>query len=324
MENLYYTVLWPLRWVVELVMVAWHWLFSAIGMDPASGLTWVLSIVGLVIVVRACLIPIFVRQIKSQRKMLEVAPQIKKIQDKYRGKKDQASREAMSRETMAMYKETGTNPFASCIPLVIQIPIFGALFAVLNNASNGKDGVGPLNHTLSHQFGHASLFGFAPLHESFRTAMHTGDVAVMIVAAIMVALMVASQFYTQLQIMSKNISDETKQSPQFRQQRMMMYFLPLVFLYSGFQFPLGVMFYWLTTNIWTMCQQFIVIRNMPTPGSQAARAREARLARKRQGVLEAAGLSADTPVEEVPERLNTQRQQPKSKARAKRQAGGKA
>ena len=77
-----------------------------------AGLTWVLSIVGLVLVVRAALIPIFVRQIKSQRKMMEVAPQLKKIQDKYKGKKDQFSREAMQRETMELYSKAGTNPLA--------------------------------------------------------------------------------------------------------------------------------------------------------------------------------------------------------------------
>src|SRR3954471_21692788 len=104
------TVLWPLKWVVELLLVSWHQLFEFVGMDPAAGITWVLSIVGLVLVVRAALIPIFVRQIKNQRRMLEVAPQLKKIQEKYKGKKDQFSREAMSRETMELYKKTGTNP----------------------------------------------------------------------------------------------------------------------------------------------------------------------------------------------------------------------
>ena len=104
------TLLWPIKWVIEAILVGFHWSSAAIGMDPAAGFTWVLSIVGLVLVVRAALIPIFVRQIKSQRKMMEVAPQLKKIQDKYRGKKDQYSREAMQRETMELYRKAGTNP----------------------------------------------------------------------------------------------------------------------------------------------------------------------------------------------------------------------
>jgi YidC/Oxa1 family membrane protein insertase len=318
------TILWPLKWVVELLLVAFHWLFTNLGLDYNDGLTWVLSIVGLVLVVRAALIPIFVRQIRSQRKMLEVAPQLKKIQDKYKGKKDQFSREAMSRETMELYKRTGTNPLSSCLPLLLQMPIFFSLFSVLNDAQHNKPGVGPLNDVLASSFGHANLFG-APLHSSFAsqwTLMSAGEpfsASVMIIAATMVVLMTASQFITQLQIVSKNMSPETKASPMFRQQRIMLYLLPLVFAFSGVAFPLGVMFYWLTSNIWTMCQQFLVIRNMPTPGSEAAKAREERLARK--GKLIA--TDGDVIVVEEPKKSTTQRQQPVGKNRAKKQTGPK-
>src|ERR687898_1166340 len=152
-------ILWPIKWVIELILVAFHTMWDFFGLDPDAGVTWVLSIVGLVIVVRAALIPIFVRQIKNQRRMLEVAPQLKKIQDKYKGKKDQFSREAMSRETMALYKRTGTNPLSSCLPLLLQMPIFFGLFTVLSNAQNPaiKEGVGLLNEDLSRSFGQSSL-----------------------------------------------------------------------------------------------------------------------------------------------------------------------
>jgi len=318
------TILWPLKWAVELLLVAFHWLFSNLGMGYNDGLTWVLSIVGLVLVVRAALIPIFVRQIKSQRKMLEVAPQLKKIQDKYKGKKDQFSREAMSRETMELYKRTGTNPLASCLPLLLQMPIFFALFSVLNDAQKSNAGVGPLNQELATSFGNATLFGRAPLHDTFAqqwTLMTAGadfNLSVMIIAATMVILMTASQFITQLQIVSKNMSPETKASPMFRQQKIMLYLLPLVFAFSGVAFPLGVMFYWLTSNVWTMAQQFLVIRNMPTPGSEAAKAREERLARK--GKLIA--TDGDIIVVEEPKKP-AQRQQPVGKNRAKKQTGPK-
>ncbi|MET0954554.1 MAG: membrane protein insertase YidC, partial [Cryobacterium sp.] len=301
-----------------------HWLFSNFGMGYNDGITWVLSIVGLVLVVRAALIPIFVRQIKSQRKMLEVAPQLKKIQDKYKGKKDQFSREAMSRETMELYKRTGTNPLASCLPLLLQMPIFFALFSVLNDAQKSNAGVGPLNQDLATSFGNATLFGVAPLHDTFAqqwtlwTSGQEFNLSVMIIAATMVVLMTASQFITQLQIVSKNMSPETKASPMFRQQKIMLYLLPLVFAFSGVAFPLGVMFYWLTSNIWTMAQQFLVIRNMPTPGSEAAKAREERLARK--GKLIA--TDGDIIVVEEPKKP-AQRQQPVGKNRAKKQTGPK-
>ncbi len=318
-------ILWPLRWIVETILVGWHWLFAAIGMDPNSGLTWVLSVVGLVLVIRAALIPIFVRQIHNQRQMLEVAPQLKKIQDKYKGKRDQISREAMSRETMELYRKTGTNPLSSCLPMIIQIPVFFSLYTVLRTAAEGQAGTGLLNlvvdgEPLYTSFGASSLFGVAPLKQSFQGALADHQIAVMVIAAILVVLMIASQFITQLQIVSKNISPEVKASPTFRQQRMLMYFLPFAMLFSGYAFPLGVIFYWLTTNIWTMVQQYIVIRNMPTPGTEAAKAREARLARRRRAAVTAeVAAEGDLAIlEEAPPRPTTQRRQPVSKNRTKR------
>jgi YidC/Oxa1 family membrane protein insertase len=314
------TLLWPIKQAIEAILVGFHTLLTALGMDPAAGLTWVLSIVGLVLVVRAALIPIFVRQIKSQRKMLEVAPQLKKIQDKYRGKRDQFSREAMQRETMDLYRKAGTNPFASCLPLLIQMPIFFGLFTVLNEANQGRAGVGLLDQALATQFGAASLFGVAPLHDSIQSAASSDpvEVVVIIIAIVMVILMTASQFITQLQIMSKNQSPEMKASPMYRQQRILLYLLPLVFAFSGFAFPIGVMFYWLTSNFWTMVQQFIVIRNMPTPGSEAALAREARLAKKRRASMTEDAAMLEEIVEEP---KKAQRQQPVGKNRAKKQGG---
>ncbi len=312
------TILWPIKWVVELLLVAWHELWSLIGFDPNSGFIWVLSIVGLVLVIRAALIPIFVRQIKSQRRMLEVAPHLKKIQDKYKGKKDQFSRESMSRETMDLYKKTGTNPLSSCLPLLLQMPIFFSLFSVLQNAQHELVGVGLLNARLSKSFGESVLFGVAPLKLAISTA--GGNVAVIVIAVIMVILMTGSQFITQLQIMSKNQSAEMKASPMFKQQRILLYLLPLVFAFSGFTFPLGVMFYWLVSNFWTMGQQFLVIRNMPTPGSEAALSREARIAKKAQRrgfvVIEDSPDAAEEPKQ-------TQRVQPVNSKNRKKKPGGK-
>ena len=113
------TLLWPIKWAIELILVSFHTLGESIGLNPDAGITWVLSIVGLVLVVRAALIPIFVKQIKSQRKMMEIAPEVRKIQEKYKGKKDQLSREAMNRETMALYSKHKTSPLSGCLPLLI-------------------------------------------------------------------------------------------------------------------------------------------------------------------------------------------------------------
>ncbi len=308
------TILWPIKWVIELILVGFHTLWSSVGLDADAGITWVLSIVGLVLIVRAALIPVFVKQIKSQRKTLEIAPQLKKIQDKYRGKRDQFSREAMSRETMELYKRTGTNPLSSCLPLLLQMPIFFGLFSVLNDAQHDKAGVGLLSRELADSFANSELFG-APLKATFID--NGGNVLVMVIAAVMVIVMTISQFITQLQIMAKNMSPEAKNSPMFRQQKVLLYILPLVFAISGVAFPLGVMFYWLTSNFWTMGQQFLVIRNMPTPGSEAAKAREARLAKKGKLNLEAQA-AAETPSAIASKRPAGQRQQPVSKNRAKK------
>jgi YidC/Oxa1 family membrane protein insertase len=317
--DIFGTILWPIKWVIEALLVTFHSLWTAIGLDPAAGLTWILSILGLVLVVRAALIPLFVRQIRSQRKMLEVAPELKKIQEKYKGKRDQFSREAMSRETMELYKRTGTNPFSSCLPLLLQMPIFFSLFEVLNRASReAGPGIGLLNATLSHQFGQSVLLG-APLKETIGTA--NGNVTVIIIGIGMIALMTVSQFVTQLQIMAKNISEETKASPMYRQQRVLLYILPLVFIFSGIAFPLGVMFYWVFSNVWTMIQQFIVIREMPMPGSQAAKEREERLARRAQRRgrgSKAIAAPQTTDVAPPAPRGKTQRVQPVGKNRAKR------
>jgi len=315
LDWIYYAISW--------ILLRWEGLWGAIGIPEdrflGTNWTWILAIVFLVVTVRVVLFPVFVKQIKSQRKTLEIAPQLKKIQDKYRGKRDQFSREAMSRETMELYKRTGTNPLSSCLPLLLQMPIFFGLFSVLNDAQHDKAGVGLLSRGLADSFANSELFG-APLRATFID--NGGNALVMVIAAVMVILMTVSQFITQLQIMAKNMSPEAKNSPMFRQQKILLYILPLVFAVSGVAFPLGVMFYWLTSNFWTMGQQFLVIRNMPTPGSEAAAAREARLARRgKLPEVESGGAGGNTVV--IEEKRPTQRAQPVGKARAKKTGGKK-
>ena len=131
-------LLWPIKWLIELILVSFHTLFTAVGLDFNSGASWVLSIVGLVLVVRAALIPVFVKQIKSQRNMMIVQPELQKLQKKYKGKTDRDSRERFAKEQMELYKRTGSNPFSSCLPLLLQMPIFMGLFFVLNGAQRNE------------------------------------------------------------------------------------------------------------------------------------------------------------------------------------------
>ena len=300
-------LLWPIKWLVELVLVSFHSLFTAMGLQSTSGISWVLAVVGLVLVVRAALIPVFVKQIKSQRNMMLVQPELKKLQDKYKGKTDRESRERMAREQMDLYKRTGSNPLSSCLPLLLQMPIFTGLFFVLNDAGNNKSGVGLLTQEMAISFSQAEIFG-AKLSDTF---FGSDEWNVKVLAGIMIVLMSASQFITQKQIMTKNQNPDVQNSQFMQTQKILLYVLPFVFLISGVSFPLGVMTYWLVSNFWTMGQQFVVIRNMPTPGSIAHKEREARLVKK--GKIKLEEPTPETEVEQP-----TQRQQPVSKNRAKK------
>ncbi|MCH4250109.1 MAG: membrane protein insertase YidC [Microbacteriaceae bacterium] len=308
-------VMWPIKWAIELVLVVWHWVFTTLGMSPTSGWLWVLCILGLVVVVRSAMIPLMVRQIRSQRKMMELAPELKRIQDKYRGKKDQFSRQAMAQEQMDLYKNGGANPVSGCLPVLVQMPIFFGLFTVMNEAQHGRAGVGLLDKGLAEQFSSARLFG-ARMSISLTQAFQANPIEwpVLILAVVLVILMISSQLFTSVQIMGQNISEEAKQAPTYRQQRMLMYGMPFLMLFSGVAFPLGVLMYWFINNLWTMGQQFLVIRSMPTPGSKAYYARQERLASR--------GKLTETEQHELEKYKGVpqgQRVQPVGKARAKKQ-----
>ena len=305
-------ILWPFKWVIEAILVTCHSLLTTLGVPPDSGLSWVVSIVGLVLVVRAALIPLFVKQIKSQRSMYVIQPDLQKLQKKYKGKTDRDSREKMAKEQMALYKKHGSSPFASCLPLLAQMPVFFSLFTTLQEAQSKKPGVGFLTQELADSFARSTFLG-ASLSETFITATST---SVQIIAAVMIVLMTASQFITQKQIMAKNQNPDVQNSQFAQTQKIMLYAFPVIFLISGISFPLGVLIYWLVSNFWTMGQQFVVIRNMPTPGSIAHNEREARLIKKGK-------FSKEEPVEPTETTPPAQRVQPVSKARAKKKPNGK-
>jgi YidC/Oxa1 family membrane protein insertase len=300
--------------------VLFHDAFTFLGLPSSSGWTWTLSIIGLVLVIRAALIPVFVKQIKAQRGMQALQPDMKKLQAKYKGKTDQLSRQAMAQEQMALYKEHGTNPFSACLPMVIQMPFFFSLFQVLSGvskANQSNEGIGALSHQQVQQFDQAQIFG-APLSEAFLPQVQGGNVnaAVVILSILMIVAMTASQFITQKQIMAKNMSDDAMASPFMKQQKMMLYVLPLVFGIGGINFPIGVLIYWTTTNLWTMGQQFFVIRRMPTPGSPAYREFQQRRATKGLPLL-GASKKTEPAIEEIVDPKG-QRPQPQRKNRKKK------
>ena len=301
-----------LRTGVSWVLVQFHQLLSNF-IDPTSGWTWALSIVGLVIVIRIALIPLFVKQIKAQRNLQIIQPQMKEIQKKYAGDK-----ERQSQEMMKLYKETGTNPLASCLPILLQAPIFFALFSVLQGIAMLRpegvfnwDQYAPLLQN-AHD---ASIFG-VPLYGTFLGADEVANdgfnpTSTRVLAFILIILMSSTTFLTQRQLIVKNTAPG---NPMVRQQKILLYVFPIVFAVGGVNFPIGVLIYWFTTNLWTMGQQFWVIRNNPQPGTPAFDAQEARKAAK---IARKGGVVVETEVTDVVS-VTPERVQPKRSSKSKR------
>ncbi|MEU5685308.1 membrane protein insertase YidC [Streptomyces venezuelae] len=252
----------PVSWVI----VQFHSVYGKI-FGPDTGWAWGLSIVSLVILIRICLIPLFVKQIKATRAMQTLQPEMKKIQERYKSDKQR-----QSEEMMKLYKESGTNPLSSCLPILAQSPFFFALYHVLNGIATGKT-IGVIDDQLLESARKAHIVG-APLAAKFTdgadkvASLGATLTDVRVVTAVMIVLMSASQFFTQRQLMTKNV-DTTVKTPFMQQQKMLMYVFPVMFAVFGINFPVGVLVYWLTTNVWTMGQQMFVIRRNPTPGSKA-------------------------------------------------------
>jgi len=314
--DLFNLVMTPLYHAVSLLLVGWHKLLSPIfGAD--SGWAWALSIAGLTIVIRTLLIPLFVKQIRSSRNMQLLQPKMKELQKKYGH-----DRERLSQEMMGLYKETGTNPFSSCLPLLLQSPIFLALFRVLDGASNGESHSRFLDGDLVKSLQAAEIFG-AQISSTFLRAPEVGGTNVKIVAVVLIVLMTATMFITQLQLMRKNMPKEALEGQAAQMQKIMLYVFPIVFLIGGFNFPIGVLIYWFVSNVWTMGQQFYVIRRNPAPGTHAY---DAHQARKREHALKKGQpldeSSDETAVATESDRRPATRQQPKRQPRSARKGTG--
>ena len=306
-----HAIMVPLYYAVTAILLAWHKLFGGL-LGEDSGWAWVLSIVGLTLVIRAALIPLFVRQIKSSRNMQLIQPRVKELQEKYGH-----DRERFSEETMKLYKETGTNPFSSCLPIFVQMPIFLALFRTLDRAARKGIGHGFMSNSDAISLAKAEIFG-VPISKTFMTA--NGHVGVIVLATVLVLAMTATTFLTQKQLMAKNMPADALTGPFAQQQKIMLYVLPVMFGVGGVAFPIGVLVYWTTSNLWTMGQQFYVIRNNPAPNTPAFEAKVARdhakAVRKGLVVDETAATPETAPVEETPSMPG--RQQPKKQPRSKR------
>jgi len=286
-------------------MVTFHTVLGwVLGKNTHESLKWTLSIVLLVVLIRVILIPLFVKQIKSQRAMTALQPHMKEIQKKHKD-----DRQKQSEEMMKLYKEHKTNPLAPCLPLLAQAPIFFALFRVLSGIAHNTSYVPNVLTANLLASAHDAKFLSAPIADSFLS--HNATTGTKIVTVCLIAFMSATTFTTQRQLMVKGMPKlDPSNNMMAQQQKIMLYVFPFIFAISGVNFPIGVLIYWSTTNLWTFGQQYYVIKRNPTPGSPAYE----ELQRKR-------GLT-ETP--ETPEGMteaqreaeaakSRQRQQPKKK-----------
>ena len=304
----------PLYYAVAWVLVQWH-SFWSLFFPRDSGAAWGLSIVGLVVVIRILLIPLFVKQIKAQRALQILQPQIKALQKRYKD-----DRQKQSEEMMKLYRENGTNPFSSCLPIILQMPIFFALFHVLKYGVADDNPIGPMTQPLVDSAAQATIFG-APISASFMdAAQYPAEMMnIRIVSLVLIALMTLTTFITQKQLLVKGIANADS-NPFMQQQKILVYVFPFMFAIFGINFPIGVLIYWLTTNLWSMGQQYYVIRNNPAPGSQAYTEWEERQARKaaRKGGGQGTALTTEVEAPAPETEPKVVRKQPKRQPRKKR------
>lgn len=271
------TLLYPFKVAIAWLWIMFHDMFAALGMGHSAA--WVWGIVGITVVVRIVVLPLTFKAVRSGRAMSALQPEMKKIQAKYKGRTDQVSRQQMNQETMALYKQYGANPLASCFPILIQFPVLIALYRVLADATPIAKGtfaggsLGPLTRSIAQQIEASTFFG-APLSASFST---TTDSHVRMVAVILVALYVVMMFLTQAWLAMKNIADGNAQAA--RMIKIMGYTMPIMMAFLGISLQIGVLVYWMVTMLFSMLQQGLILYYLPTPHSAA---HNAMLKRNRQ------------------------------------------
>lgn len=305
----------PIEWVVSYIFYGIHFGVSAIFGD-GPGISWVMSIIFLTVVIRICIFPIFLKSIKANRKMQSLAPEIRAIQKKYKGKNDQASKQAKAQETMALYQKHGANPMGGCLPLLIQSPFFLALWRMLSSVKDisegAKDVIGPITRGIASDIESSSLFGI-----KISDTLNTVDgISGHVVIICMIAIMCGVMFVSQRIVMLKNMPQAAKEGPQYNMQKSMVYIFPLMYIFSGVMFPVGLLLYMMTTNLFTLCQGLWQLEFMPTPGSDAAEAKEEKERIKLESQKEQLKLSNPQEYEKlygIPDKRKQQRIQPKKK-----------
>jgi YidC/Oxa1 family membrane protein insertase len=254
----------PIYYGISWIMLAWHGLFAKIGMTGSwlgTNWDWVLSIIFLVLTVRAIIFPLFVKQIRSQRAMQALQPQMKALQEKHKGDK-----ETLQKEMVELYRREKANPLMGCLPLLIQMPIFLGVFHIIKRLGTGTSNKELYGWTVG-QFDSgaaAKLFGVS-IGATFRTG---GTAAVL--CGILGVVMIVTTYMTSRQMILKTGWSEDPQ--QKMMQRLMLYGIPATLIVSAVAFPLGLIIYWTTSNLFSLGQQMWVLNKYPPPKMAGAKA----------------------------------------------------
>jgi YidC/Oxa1 family membrane protein insertase len=257
----------PLNNVVAWVIMRIHAGLGAL-FGPSSGLAWGLSIAILVIIIRLLLVPLFVKQVNAQRKMAQHAPHLQELRKKYKGDKQR-----LNEETMKFYKENGVNPLAGCLPMIPQMIVFFSLFSVLRFIADWKPGA-PLQYGFTESVvrsaQQAKIFG-VHLADKLLFAHPSPPLHVAIVIALTVVVSATTTFMTVRQsakrgLMQTNVDPD---NPMAQSQKYMQYIVPF-FSLTGLYWQYGLVLYWVTTNLWTLGQQYFMFRNWEPIGTAAA------------------------------------------------------
>lgn len=250
-------ILNPLYDLVAWLIMRIHAVLSPL-FGPASGTTWVLVIVVLVVLMRLVLLPLFIKQMHSQRKMVALAPELQALRKRYKNDKQK-----LQEEMMKLYKEHGANPLSGCLPLVAQLPLWFALLNVLRAMSENKAlyGMTPL---VVHQANSASIFG-ATISSKFLFQHPPTPDHVKVVIGITVVISSITTFLSVKQSMKRGLMQNptaTEDNPMAGAQKYMVYIAPL-FALSGLYWQFGLVLYWMTSNIWQLGQQHFLFKKIP-------------------------------------------------------------
>lgn len=306
----------PIEIAFSYIFIYIHKILVILGFKDNTGISWIISIILLTIIIRLLILPLFFHTIKNSRKMQEIQPHIQALQKKYKNKKDTESRQNQAREMQELYKEHGANPMSSCLPVLLQAPFFLALYRTLSSiekiANGSEKPIGLITQDVATTIENSSFFGIH-LSNTFQNVQN--GIQGQIVIGCLIACMCVSMFINTKIITQKNTPAITKESPAYGATKNMAYIMPLVYVFSGAVFPVGVLIYWFTTNLWTLGQGIVQIYFFPAPGSDAAADKEKRDNYKKEKEISELKASDPEKYNEIykPDELKKQRKQPSKK-----------